>query len=454
MTSHHRSSWDYNDSYPQQSHHGAGRDDYYYDNRRPPSHHPPRRRVDDGPTYKTHHKRPGSSKLRTAIDLTVRIIILVFLIAFFTLPQFEPYRDQFLLYLEEGLYQYKDIPKHMIFNIQRDMIIETSPDTEVREFTLTIEKPLDFLDENNNKVQELLNLTTYLPANKQVSEKIGKVQISWTGSVGFNDKVEITVVYQVKTKHIIWDISTMESGSLSDIPQNLKDQYNHDDWMVLDSFDNPMINPYNLNANNIMHRINPTDPDINALAHQLAGSETNVYKILAKFYDFLDKGEGNKSFSNGDECSYPDANQMAESRDEWEGNPKPARATLHDWVGDCDDQSFLLISMCRAVGIPARVEAGALWDSILGEWGGHGWAQVYVPLNDGTEVWATVDMVNNQFLERDPFRLTDYIGVGREGMLENYYTSWTYDARGPNVYISEDYIDIGHEAISDVVIHV
>jgi hypothetical protein len=447
--------YDYDEAYPRRNYDQERRRDHYddYDRRSEP----PRRhdRRPDRPTSRPPPQKKSSS-LRSALDITVRIIILIFLLAFFTLPQFEAPRNQFLNYLEEGLYQYKDIPEYMIFNIERDMVIETSPDTEVPRFTLTIEKPFEFYDENDNKIQELQDLETIVPQGKGIAESMGNIQISWEGSVDAGDEVNIKVNYKIKSAHIIWDINTKTSGTLSDIPDSLRIQYSKDDWQVVDAFDNPRVNPYNMSAGTNFYRINPSDPDINALAHELVGDETNVYKILKIFYDFLDKGDGPSEYSEGSECEYPDQAQMDESRKTWNGMPKPARATLDDWVGDCDDQSFLYISLARAVGIPARVEAGGLWDSMISEWGGHGWAQVYIPRDDGTGLWATIDMVNNQFLERDPFRFTDFIDMGRVGVLEDYYTSWEYETRGgSNVIISEAYTDVGHTAIpSETIVHV
>jgi transglutaminase-like putative cysteine protease len=359
-------------------------------------------------------------------------------------------------YLEEGLYHYKEIPDYMIFQIERDMVIETSDDTAVTSFTLTIEKPLELIDENENKVQEMQELTTVVPEDKEITENVGHV-ISWEGVVPHGDKVEIKVFYTIKSAHIIWDISVDDSGDLKDIPGELQNKYTQNDWLITDrGTEEPVPNPYNTSVGNEFYRIHPTDPDITALAERLMGTETNVIKIVKTFYDYLDEGNSDDMFSRSEGCAYPDQFQMDQSRQTWSGMPKPARATLEDWVGDCDDQSFLLLSLCRAVGIPARVEAGGLWDSMAGAWGGHGWAQVYIPVNDGEDAWVTIDVVNNLFLDRDPFRFADYQGTGKPGMLENYYTSWIYSTDGgSNVFISEQYMDLNHVAIAgETVVHV
>jgi len=68
--------------------------------------------------------------------------------------------------------------------------------------------------------------------------------------------------------------------------------------------------------------------------------------------------------------------------------------TLSQKQGDCDDQSILLISMLRSLGIPAYLEIGIVFNSGIGGedtyWDGHlyiketglawhGWAMVYTP---------------------------------------------------------------------------
>jgi hypothetical protein len=93
---------------------------------------------------------------------------------------------------------------------------------------------------------------------------------------------------------------------------------------------------------------------------------------------------------------------------------------------------------------------------MAGAWGGHGWAQVYIPVKDGEDAWVTIDVVNNLFMDRDPFRFADYQGNGKPGNLENYYTSWIYRTDGgSNVFISEQYLDLNHVAIpGETVVHV
>jgi hypothetical protein len=83
--------------------------------------------------------------------------------------------------------------------------------------------------------------------------------------------------------------------------------------------------------------------------------------------------------------------------------PMHPNATLIDGLGDCDDQSILLISMLRSLGVPAYLQVGVYihpniedsetsWEGHLTNTrrgvGWHGWAMVYVP----PWGWVPVDL--------------------------------------------------------------
>ena len=114
------------------------------------------------------------------------------------------------------------------------------------------------------------------------------------------------------------------------------------------------------------------DEEIQALARRLAADETSVLGMVNRLLDWFIE---NISYSTRDVPRYPNE-------------------TLAAWLGDCDDQAILLITMCRALGIPAYLQVGAVFhegiESELSSWGGHlyikqqgvgwhGWALVYIP---------------------------------------------------------------------------
>jgi len=72
---------------------------------------------------------------------------------------------------------------------------------------------------------------------------------------------------------------------------------------------------------------------------------------------------------------------------------QPAMTTYHLDTGDCDDLSFLYISLCRTVGIPARFIRGYLIEEVDGIISkvAHAWAEVFVGGNIGNDGWIPVE---------------------------------------------------------------
>ena len=114
------------------------------------------------------------------------------------------------------------------------------------------------------------------------------------------------------------------------------------------------------------------DEEIQALAWRLAADEASALGMVNRLLEWFIE---NVSYGTRDVPRYPNE-------------------TLAAWLGDCDDQAILLITMCRALGIPAILQVGAVFhegiESEQSSWGGHlyieqqgvgwhGWALVYIP---------------------------------------------------------------------------
>ncbi|MEM3040761.1 MAG: transglutaminase-like domain-containing protein [Nitrososphaerota archaeon] len=144
-------------------------------------------------------------------------------------------------------------------------------------------------------------------------------------------------------------ISVKGSGDLGSIPEDLKELYtiSSGPWQVNDS-------------------------RLNGLAHGIMGNETKVLSIVERFVVWI---KTNIEYGSLDIPRYPNE-------------------TVQEGRGDCDDQANLLITFCRAVGIPAYLQIGCIylpqkyekdvnWNgSLVNELtriGWHGWAVVYVP---------------------------------------------------------------------------
>jgi hypothetical protein len=231
-------------------------------------------------------------------------------------------------------------------------------------------------------IHELQGLTTSPNPTRDYVYK-GQEWMEWSGSTASSGgTVRLKIVYDMKLYSTVWDIDASDSGDVSDIPDEY-DKYLGTEW-----------------------KITPDDPEVVALSQEIVGSETDVYTILFKIYKWLD-----------DNLEYNTQRSAA---------PKSCSQTLADRNGDCDDQAILLASLARAAGVPVWLNLGIIYDPVRNYWGGHGWNNVLIPLVDGEPAIATIDIVNNQFLFRDPYHVSDYIDNGDGNDLEDYYTSWSY----------------------------
>ena len=72
---------------------------------------------------------------------------------------------------------------------------------------------------------------------------------------------------------------------------------------------------------------------------------------------------------------------------------QPAGTTYQLKTGDCDDLSFLYISLCRSLGIPARFIRGYLVEETDGTVSAvaHAWTEVFVGGNIGNQGWIPVE---------------------------------------------------------------
>ncbi len=123
------------------------------------------------------------------------------------------------------------------------------------------------------------------------------------------------------------------------------------------------------------------DETIQETAFRAAGDEETVLGAVSNLLDYVTK---NTTYCNFETPRYP-------------------LQTLDENLGDCDDQSILLISMCRSLGIPAYLKVGVIINPAIQDsgtsWEGHlmneadglgwhGWAMVYIP----PWGWVPVDL--------------------------------------------------------------
>lgn len=139
------------------------------------------------------------------------------------------------------------------------------------------------------------------------------------------------------------------------------------------------------------------DPTIKAKAHEITSGEDTVLGATTKLIEYV---TSSTTYQNFELPQYPNV-------------------TLSTKRGDCDDQSILLVSMARSLGIPAYLEVGIVINPAIDDaetsWGGHlsnsqdgigwhGWAMVYIPPWGWVPVDLTLTSANSglELLQKAP----------------------------------------------------
>ena len=133
----------------------------------------------------------------------------------------------------------------------------------------------------------------------------------------------------------------------------------------------------NEQSNETTTLIEPDNPTIKMIANNILGqSDTNNSFTLAKSLFIWLKQNTRYQIHEG------------------EGDVQPAVVTCQKKTGDCDDLSFLYISLCRAIGIPARLIRGYLltdegYEEVTAI--AHAWVEVFVGVAIGNGGWIPVE---------------------------------------------------------------
>lgn len=135
--------------------------------------------------------------------------------------------------------------------------------------------------------------------------------------------------------------------------------------------------------------------EIVSAARNIVGAEENPYLKVQKIYAFVIK------------------HLLYELQEEEQG----ALWAFKNRVGDCSEYSYLFVALCRATGIPARVQAGFVFHHI-GEFlkDGHMWAEYYLE-NYG---WIPVDLTWQQFNAIDSMHFSSLQSVPELIPYANY----------------------------------
>jgi len=306
-------------------------------------------------------------------------------------------------------------PEKAGFTIERTLRVNSN-----RRISYSIDTPVP-LDIPGNDIQRIDSID-WSVSPPQTVEKYGQDWKVWEGELTGTKEIEIT--YRVRTETIDWKYDEEDSGIVPDIRQDLKDRYNHNQWLVDQDRDGDPDDRDSDGRGDWM--IEPDSNTIQNLAEDITEDKTSLYDKSKAIYEWLND---NIEYERGGS-----------------GLPKHALWTLSSGKGDCDEQSFLFCSLARSIGIPAWVELGVLYDRVIDEWGGHGWIRMEFLTTSGDTGWVNIDPVNHQFFARDATRFTSWVDDGIQGHLRDYYLflNYTYSSLGgsPQVTISDEYVNL------------
>lgn len=164
------------------------------------------------------------------------------------------------------------------------------------------------------------------------------------GSVPAGTKESLTFHVDAEVSAIRYLLIPERTGSLSDIPQQIRTEYT---------------------ADGSRYRINT--PYIQETVRKIVGDEKNPYWIARKIYDYVI-----------DSLEY-----------EMIGGWDVPEVVLKRGSGSCSEYTYSFIALCRAAGLPARYQGSIVVrgdDASIDE-AFHRWAQVYLP----SYGWVPVD---------------------------------------------------------------
>ncbi|MCE1248864.1 MAG: tetratricopeptide repeat protein [Firmicutes bacterium] len=255
--------------------------------------------------------------------------------------------------------------------------------------TLKLEVPVVMTIEPHQKINSLEVFPK--PMGYKSSDR-GKVAEFRFKQIAPGQTVKCGYKCVISTRRLIWNIDADKVGK--DVPA------------ALSAFCKPEA------------RIPVNDPAIKNIVKQVGMGEPNPYYRLWKFYDFI------RNFR------FQLTNQAA-----------PVLTALSKRTVQCSDAAELLITMCRASGIPARYNGGFFLkesETILKET--HAWAEIYLPGYG----WVPVDPTMGRF--DDSTRLSRFCEIDSP-----YIILWK-DENNPFVVQNED--NQGNLNISDFKITV
>ena len=125
---------------------------------------------------------------------------------------------------------------------------------------------------------------------------------------------------------------------------------------------------------------------------------------------------------------------------------------LQNKRGVCDELTNLFISMLRSLGIPARFVSGVVYTNQNGQFGNHGWAEVYFP---GIG-WVPFDVTYGQYgwIDATHVKLKDDTDSGTPGVLYSWTAEEQVQVDIGKISIDAQFKDIGEKVASPLQLEV
>ncbi|HEC81627.1 MAG TPA: hypothetical protein ENI42_04295 [Thermoplasmatales archaeon] len=299
---------------------------------------------------------------------------------------------------EDGFVQYEAAPTSLSYVIFYGYNV-TSAGTGSYTVTYLCPLPVDPLD------GEIVNISLFYPHEYSEIVENGNTFVKWVIKGENNGEYTLGVEAEMVVNTFMVDLSGRNTLDVSSIPPNLVDQYCH--RQSINSSDAPLIDPVN-------------------------------DEILSIAFSIKNLVQSNNSFDVAKEIFLWLKNNTSYRTHEGKTMVQSAYETLHLKTGDCDDLSFLYISLCRAVGIPARFVKGYLIEEDEAGFHAvpHAWAEVFVGV--GKNGWIPVECAGNgedavaemhqNFGVEDAFHLRLFVddGSNRSMELSLMGPSWEY----------------------------
>ncbi len=187
-----------------------------------------------------------------------------------------------------------------------------------------------------------------------------------------------------------------------------------------------------LQANETIRFIDPFDPEVLSIATTVLqnAQSDNSFVIAKALFSWLKQ--------NIEYNTHPEEKAV-----------RSATVTLENRKGDCDDLSFLYISLCRSVGIPARFIRGFLVaETAPGTVSAvaHAWVEIFVGTSDSLSGWIPVECaccsnsietdINQNFGVESAFHLRLFTDDGSNESLSSSLTGISYVTHQPNMDIT------------------